>query len=112
MTMQPHPPPLPIADLVLPDDAQLTYMSPEEFGAIGERIYGTGWQTKLSRIINRSRVQIHRYANGDAAIPPDIAILMRVYRDLLDRGERLPEARPVGYVAATGFTALDLPTIG
>lgn len=103
-------PPSSFAGVTMPDGAKLTFMAPEEFRRICERLCGFGWQTRICPYIDRSRVQVNRYTNG-GAIPLSVALLLRYYEERMDRGELLPEIRPAGYVAHGVFTAVDLPVM-
>jgi hypothetical protein len=53
-------------------------MKKETFITAGQRLYGKhGWKTQLAETLGMSRATIHRYANGELAIPGRVALAMQ-----------------------------------
>lgn len=44
-------------------------MTPYEFRAIGQRLLGPGWQTRLARLLGVADRTVRRWASGDSPIP-------------------------------------------
>lgn len=80
-------------------------MTPGEFIALAESIYGVGWRKPLSREIKRVPKQVRNYADGTTPIPQQIADQLRKLAHIGAEGEivkktvkkHIPQVRP--YVA-------------
>jgi hypothetical protein len=57
-------------------------MTPTEFAAACESVYGPWWRSALARAINRSLRLIHYYEHGDRRIPPGVAAQIRGLADI------------------------------
>lgn len=79
-----------------------TYMLPKDFTALGEKLFGEGWQTRMGAYIGFSRVQIGRYANGNVPIPAPLAISMHMLSYCLDHGIPIDPIFPVGTIDDDG----------
>lgn len=86
-----------------PRDRTLTYLSSGRFVALGERIYGNGWQKQFASQTGYHPVQISRYAAGDEPIPPHIAGLIEALGRLLDEGIAVTFPEPVGKIVDKKF---------
>jgi hypothetical protein len=87
-------------------DSSLTYLTPREFNAIGERIAGPNWQRVVAKIVDYSPQHIGLYAAGQRPIPRHVAALMHAIDDNLAQGIPVHIIEPVGRVAQGRFEPL------
>jgi transcriptional regulator with XRE-family HTH domain len=85
--------------------APITFLSPADFSGLGLRIYGHGWQRRMAEHLHLSRAQIIRYANGQAAVPATVALLLALLAKDLDHGTPARELAPAGHLTGDGFRA-------
>jgi DNA-binding transcriptional regulator YiaG len=55
------------------DTEQATFVSPAELKAAGEALYGSQWQSDLSREIGKNLRTVQKWAAGDLRPPPILA---------------------------------------
>jgi hypothetical protein len=67
-----------------PSNGNLTgdHMTPEQFRAIGARLYGkVGWRRQLAEALGFHRQTIYRYADGSYAVPLSVQLAMQALQD-------------------------------
>ena len=75
-----------------------TYMTPDDFAALGERAFGKGWQARFAEFIGYDRVSISEYAQGTRPVPILVTLALQGVVAKLDNGEAVQLLQPVGTV--------------
>lgn len=83
---------------------KVTYMSPERFATIGERLFGLGWQTTFAQRTGYSRAHVVKYVQGGSPIPQHVALLVYLMAQRLDAGRPVRVVPPAGTLAEGVFT--------
>lgn len=78
-------------------------MTPEELREIGERLFGSRWQTKLARSLENgdgthvNPRTVRRWLSGESHIPAGVALLLHLWvrdREMVDAERHEGKDRP------------------
>ncbi len=73
-------------------DNKKSHMSPSEFVAAGETLFGSQWRRPMSELIKRSPRIVYYYAHGQRKIPEDVAEALREHTTLGSAGNLIRKA--------------------